>query len=612
VVHQLDQVNLFSGSVDHTLARLLLWSQRPTRGLARVEFYSEFSRQKVTANLSQELQKEGITFTEIRLLLWAKPSYVLNFLVEKLKAIESGVVSISGFETAFDQEYNLLDALRILNFNRERLADFNCRQIWWMSDKFQDRAIYFMPDLNSWFSLRLSLKEDTEKPTINQLGIINSVFSDNTNIDIKINQFVNPIFHNLPNSGVAKFVGREAILVQMNQVLETDSRLVLQGMGGCGKTELALQYAWQQWHQENYSGGVCWLNALNSDIGLQILSFASSRLSLELPETGILAERVAFCWQHWLPGKVLIIIDDLRDYGLIEPYLPPITENRFHVMITTRFNYLRYTVKTLNLDVLSPESALDLLSSYVTDRRIDEQIDQAKLLCQDLGYLALALELVARLLREEKHWTIQQIREKLSGQGLTDQELVKKPKFNLESTTERVVKAVLYLSWQELESNTQKLAMYLSLFALAPFSKTLIDGLFPEEDSEDIQRCLDDLVSLHFVNDLGDNFYNLHTLIRHYLRDKLEEYQFKNEAKRAYCKAMADIARRIPQTPVLDDIGNFEPLIDHLKIATEELNQWLEDDNLAWPFIGLGRFYKGQGLYRVHLVSLPEPLLSMN
>jgi len=274
VVHQLDQVNLFSGSVDHTLARLLLWSQRPTRGLARVEFYSEFSRQKVIANLSQELQKEGITFTEIRLPLWAKPAYVLNFLVEKLEVIESGVVSISGFETAFDQEYDLLDALRILNFNRERLADFNCRQIWWMSDKFQDRAIYFMPDLNSWFSLRLSLKEDSKIPSdkIIYTPLKSSSLPpkspssdefDSSNFPKFLNAEEigwndNSIFHNLPNSGVAKFVGRDEILVKINQILETDSRLVLQGMGGCGKTELALQYAWQQWHQENYSGGVCW------------------------------------------------------------------------------------------------------------------------------------------------------------------------------------------------------------------------------------------------------------------------------------------------------------------------------------------------------------------
>lgn len=94
------------------------------------------------------------------------------------------------------------------------------------------------------------------------------------------------------------------------------------------------------------------LNALNSDISLQILSFASSRLGLELPETGILAERVAFCWQHWPLGKVLIIIDDLRDYGLIEAYLQSLNDNRFKVIITTRFRYLRHTIPTINLDSL--------------------------------------------------------------------------------------------------------------------------------------------------------------------------------------------------------------------------------------------------------------------
>jgi len=107
-------------------------------------------------------------------------------------------------------------------------------------------------------------------------------------------------------------------------------------------------------------------------------------------------------------------------------------------------------------------------------------------------------------------------------------------------------------------------------------------------------------------NDFGNDFYNLHTLIRHYLGDKLEESEFKNEVKRAYCKAMVDIARQIPQIPVLEDIATFEPLIDHLKIATEELNQWLEDDDLAWPFVGLGRFYQGQGLYSVFDIHLGQ------
>ncbi|MFM6248613.1 MAG: tetratricopeptide repeat protein, partial [Dolichospermum sp.] len=41
----------------------------------------------------------------------------------------------------------------------------------------------------------------------------------------------------------------------------------------------------------------------------------------------------------------------------------------------------------------------------------------------------------------------------------------------------------------------------------------------------------------------------------------------------------------------------LKPYIDHLKIAVDELNEWLGEENLISPFIGLGWFYEGQGLY---------------
>ncbi|ELS44638.1 hypothetical protein C789_5566 [Microcystis aeruginosa FACHB-905 = DIANCHI905] len=46
------------------------------------------------------------------------------------------------------------------------------------------------------------------------------------------------------------------------------------------------------------------------------------------------------------------------------------------------------------------------MRSYLADNRIDTQIEAAKLLCQDLGYLPLALELVARLLKRRQDWNI--------------------------------------------------------------------------------------------------------------------------------------------------------------------------------------------------------------
>ncbi|MFM7581089.1 MAG: tetratricopeptide repeat protein, partial [Microcystaceae cyanobacterium] len=142
-------------------------------------------------------------------------------------------------------------------------------------------------------------------------------------------------------------------------------------------------------------------------------------------------------------------------------------------------------------------------------------------------------------------------------------------------------------------------AMYLSLFALAPFSKSLVDGLFSETDEDEIEEWLtDSLVNLNLVSDLGDNWYELHTLIRVYLRKKLEESPLKEEAKRAYGRVMVGIAKTIDQTLRLADIANLEPYIEHLKVAAEELNQWLEGEDLTWPFVGLGCFYEAQGLYQ--------------
>ncbi|MEA5512282.1 tetratricopeptide repeat protein, partial [Crocosphaera sp. UHCC 0190] len=374
-------------------------------------------------------------------------------------------------------------------------------------------------------------------------------------------------------------------------------------MGGIGKSELALQYSWQEWPKETYRGGICWLNVVNSDPGLSIVTFASSYLGLTIPDTESLRERVAYCWQHWLKNdtdQTLIIFDDVRDYEQIKHYLPPKEEKRFKVIITTRCQYLSASVQTLHIEKLDEAAALDLLRSYITDGRIDEQIEQAESLCRDLGYLPLALELVARLLRRRNSWTVEKIREKLAEKGLEDASLVKNPKFDSEMTAERGVKAAFDLSWDALkeEPEAQNLALYLSLFALAPFPKVFIDGLFPEQEEDEIEEWLtDNLVHLNLVRTLDNGWYELHTLIRRYLRDKLEQSEIKEKAKQAYCKVMVTVAKNIPHTPTLEDIANFEPIIDHLKVVADELDKSLEDEDLDWPFIGLGRFYLGQGLY---------------
>ncbi|MDB9389627.1 tetratricopeptide repeat protein [Microcystis aeruginosa] len=377
----------------------------------------------------------------------------------------------------------------------------------------------------------------------------------------------------------------------------------LTGMGGIGKTELARQFGWQQWREKAYPGGICWLNVAESDggfIGTSILDFARVHLKLTLPDEGELDVKIRYCWQNWLAGNVLIIFDDVRDYQQIRDYLPPQEEKRFQVLITTRKEYLSATIATFRVEVLKEKDALDLLRSYLKDNRIDTQIEAAKLLCQDLGYLPLGLELVARLLVRRQDWKISKIRQKLAEKGLDEPILAKNPKFHGEMTAERGLKAAFNLSWEELHSepDAQILALYLSLFALAPFPKGMILDLFPDEDGDTVEEWLtDSLVHLSLVQDNRDGWYEIHPLLRRYFRDKLEASPHAEPAKRRYCGIMAKKSAEMPQNPTVEIVEEFKPFLLHLQASVGEYPQYIADEDLVSSYTGLARYYKGQGLY---------------
>ena len=143
--------------------------------------------------------------------------------------------------------------------------------------------------------------------------------------------------YNLPYSGVTKFVGQDGKLKQLHEQLQMESAIAISaisGMSGIGKTELALQYAYNHLALKTYPGGVCWLRA-REDVATQIVSFARTHLDIAPSDDLELAEKVTVCWQQWRSGDVLIVFDDVQSYAEIEPFLPP-TRSRFKVVLTTR------------------------------------------------------------------------------------------------------------------------------------------------------------------------------------------------------------------------------------------------------------------------------------
>ncbi|MBE9208629.1 tetratricopeptide repeat protein [Nostoc sp. LEGE 06077] len=400
---------------------------------------------------------------------------------------------------------------------------------------------------------------------------------------------------NIPKSNTDKFVGREGKLKRLYQQLQRNDEVVIaavEGMGGVGKTELAIQYSLLHLQLHTYPGGICWLQGRAEDIGLQIVQFARTDLGLPIPDDLELPERVRWCWQHWREGNTLIVLDDVTNYSAIKPYLPP-QPSQFKVIITTRLKL--DLAGSLFLEVLQEIDALLLLTELVGEDKVKQESAKAQELCQRLGYLPLALQLVGRYVKKRKISLAEMLR-RLEEKGLAHPSLVvneNDPIWTLD--VKRGVAAAFELSWTELSELAQELGCLLSLFALAPIPWNLVKSAAKEKDVETLEDARVELENLHLIQ--GEDSYQLHRLIQEFFRGKQNNLAVADKQKYSYCAAMVKEAQAIPQKPVLEDINTFTPVISHLAEVAKAYHTWLSDEDLIWPFFGLGQFYEGQGAY---------------
>jgi len=441
--------------------------------------------------------------------------------------------------------------------------------------------------------------------------------------------------NNLPWAGATKFVGRDEELARLHQLLQEKDQVAIaaiSGMGGVGKTELAIQYA--QRHLSDYSGGACWIFAKAGDVGLQVIEFARSHFdNFFIPEGLSAAAQVSFCWQRWHPGKVLVVLDDVDKYEEIKDYLPP-QSSRFKVLITTRLQGL--VPQQLSLEVLSPAAALNLLAERIGAERISATkgkgfaaamgASAAEQLCEWLGYLPLGIQLVGRYLAEQPDLSLERMLARLQKQKLAHSALIRQEgDGNWNLTAQRGIKAAFELTWQRLDEQAQQLGCLLSIFALAPipwvqvesvvgqiylpggFLQALMQGSqgdaeaqvveMVEEITEAFAEARTTLVKWHLLQRADVDIYRLHQLVREFFRDKLAELENGDSFKEVFCQVMVAVAKQIPEQPTIDLIEEIAPAIPHIAETATTWQDFLSDEDLIKPFVGLSRFYEGQGLY---------------
>jgi len=222
--------------------------------------------------------------------------------------------------------------------------------------------------------------------------------------------------HNLPIASIGEqFIGREEEMARLREMLLSSGRsaitdpLALEGLGGIGKTRLALEYAWQ--HLPDYE----WVFFIRADTPETLragLAGLADREWLGIPEAAETAEETRLqAVLRWFANhdRWLLILDNADSERSAELIAQRLLSGlgRGHVLLTTRFRRWGRHVRALLLDPLPQSEAVRYLITATQGHRAPTPDDpeSAAALTRAVDGLPLALEQIAAWTRA-RHSTL--------------------------------------------------------------------------------------------------------------------------------------------------------------------------------------------------------------
>jgi tetratricopeptide (TPR) repeat protein len=198
----------------------------------------------------------------------------------------------------------------------------------------------------------------------------------------------------IPPDPIDHFTDRESALAELYQQLQQSRRVVLHGLGGVGKTQLALRYL--NLHRSEYIDGCFWLRADRATTLIADLASLAWRIrpplpEREEPEQGRQVEAV-LRWLHE-HQRWLVVLDNLDQPAqeAVLHWLPPGLPG--HVVVTSRSPEGSHR---LGLEPLPVEVA----TSFLLERTGQADAAAARAIAEAVGGLPLALEQAAAYLIE--------------------------------------------------------------------------------------------------------------------------------------------------------------------------------------------------------------------
>jgi tetratricopeptide (TPR) repeat protein len=196
-----------------------------------------------------------------------------------------------------------------------------------------------------------------------------------------------PPIWNLPHLRNPNFTGREDILAQLRSALTSGQPAALtqaiHGLGGVGKTQLAVEYAYR--HAAEYDL-VWWVRA--EEPAALAADYAALAQPLDLPQKDEPDQRlVVQAVRRWLSQNTgwLLIFDNARRPEDLRDYLPP--GGAGHVLVTSRNPAWRGVANPLTVQVMERSESV----AFLLKRTGQTDKAAADALAEALGDLPLAL-----------------------------------------------------------------------------------------------------------------------------------------------------------------------------------------------------------------------------
>ncbi|GAA4914826.1 BTAD domain-containing putative transcriptional regulator [Streptomyces coeruleoprunus] len=314
---------------------------------------------------------------------------------------------------------------------------------------------------------------------------------------------------------VPDFTGRASFVRELGGLLTTAEGSVmavsaLAGIGGVGKTTLAVHVA--HLARPHFPDGQLYVDLMGAgaraaepETVLGAFLRALGTPDTAIPET--LDERAALYRSTLAGRRVLVLLDNARDAAQVRPLLPG-TEG-CAALVTSRIRMVDLAgAHLVDLDVMSPEEALQLFTRIVGEERVSAERDAALDVVAACGFLPLAIRIAASRLAARRTWTVSVLAAKLADERRRLDEL---------QAGDLAVKATFELGYGQLEPAQARAFRLLGLADGPDISLAAAAAVLdlPPQEAEDL---LETLVDTSLVESAAPGRYRYHDLVRLYAR----------------------------------------------------------------------------------------------